>query len=397
MVRFQKGSAEAKEWAKKMREARGKKVSGGAVAPPSRMPESSPAAEMAGGKVSAGRRARKDFNKLTKGLAKAGKATQYANPMMWAVKDKGTSNLMAQSGDFAYNTALPAVVEAGRPLLDVASTAVAGPLGKEAADMLYDEMVTKKGYDPRSRQKSETAKQLGRQAGKFGARRLGKDLSGKGAGSSRMLGRDVFREVISNLTREDMLRLLEDPNLTAEQRRIINDVMPPAPPDMPIDYAPRATTRKKIGRGMAPPSRLPESSPDAEMAGAGMKIGQYRPTMSDKWSNVPIQSASASVMGSGMCMECDKCMGMGIVGSGGGASRPAPPTTRPYDEARADKLANDMFQYASKLYDIEGLSYKEVLDFLDGEIERHRKDGYITEARGYRAAKSMFIKYKEGV
>jgi hypothetical protein len=44
MVRFKKGSAEAKEWARKMRESRGVKGSG--VSPPSRLPESSPDAEM---------------------------------------------------------------------------------------------------------------------------------------------------------------------------------------------------------------------------------------------------------------------------------------------------------------------------------------------------------------
>jgi hypothetical protein len=298
MPRFAKGSKEAKEWAAKMREARNsKKMSGGAVAPPSRMPQSAPEAEMAGGKIG------KAFSKGIKTLNKA-------NPIMLAIKDKKTRGAMTTSGDIAYNYALPAAVEVGKPALDAAamaaSTAITGnPVaGKVIMDTLWDKMVAEKGYDPRDRQKSRLLGSVSKDAGKV-------------AGQE---------------------------------------------------------TRAKLGKGIRPMDSLTESTGKSK----------YR-----------------TLGGQGMCMECPECMGMGIkmkssdiMGEGGGASKPK---SIPANKDRAEKLANDIFQYATKLHNVENTPYLEVMDYLDAEIERHKADGYKTEEMGYRMAKRMFKKYKEGV
>lgn len=308
MVRFQKGSKEAKEWAAKMREARGKKMSGGALAPPSRLPESSPAAEMVGGKVNVGKALKKAGKTLQKGVQKAAKATEYVNPMMWAIKDKGTRGAMATSGDIAYNYALPAVVEAGKPALDAAamaaSTALTGnPVaGQVLVDTLWDKMVAEKGYDPRQRQKSKLLGSLSKEAGKVAGQK----------------------------------------------------------------------TRAKLGKGMGSLTEAPSG-----------RRSKYR-----------------TLGGEGMCMECPECKGMGIrmssdiMGEGGGASKPK---SIPANKERANKLANDLFQYATRLHNVENMDYLEVMDYLDNEIERHKVDGYKTEEMAYRIAKRMFQKYKEGV
>jgi hypothetical protein len=175
MPRFEKGSKEAKEWGEKMRASRGKKMSGGAVAPPSRLPESSPAAEMVGGKV-----------KIGKAFSKGIKALNKANPIMLAIKDKKARGAMTTSGDIAYNYALPAAVEVGKPALDAAamaaSTAVTGnPLaGKVLVDTLWDKMVAEKGYDPRQRQRSQllgsVSKEAGKVAGQETRAKLGKGM-----------------------------------------------------------------------------------------------------------------------------------------------------------------------------------------------------------------------------
>ncbi len=122
---------------------------------------------------------------LTKGLAKAGKAL---NPMSYALKNKGTRDLMIQSGQFTNDYALPAAVSAGMPLYyGAAGTAgmmLGGPAGSmiatKGAQSLYDEMVGKPGYDPRDRQKSKTLGVVSGEVGKMGSSRLKAGASGKG-------------------------------------------------------------------------------------------------------------------------------------------------------------------------------------------------------------------------
>lgn len=122
---------------------------------------------------------------LTKGLAKAAKAL---NPMSYALNNKGTRDLMIQSGQFTNDYALPAAVSAGMPLYyGAAGTAgmmLGGPAGSMAAtkgaQMLYDEMVGKPGYDPRDRQKSKTLGVVSGEVGKMGSSRLKSGASGKG-------------------------------------------------------------------------------------------------------------------------------------------------------------------------------------------------------------------------
>lgn len=125
--------------------------------------------EVKGGKI------KNPFKKVGKAFDKVGstlaKGAEYANPMMWALKNKDTSNLMGQSGELTHDYLLPAVVSAGKPIYDAtamaASTMLTGNpvLGKVAADTMWNEMVAKPGNDPRQYQKS---KELGELSGTFG-------------------------------------------------------------------------------------------------------------------------------------------------------------------------------------------------------------------------------------
>jgi hypothetical protein len=136
--------------------------------------------EMCGGKIKM-----PGMKGLTRGLAKAGEAL---NPMSYALKNKGSRDLMIQSGKFTNDTALPAVVSAGLPMYyGAAGTAgmmLGGPAGSMAAtkgaEMLYNEMVGKPGYDPRARQKSKTLGVVSGEVGKMGASNLKAGASGKG-------------------------------------------------------------------------------------------------------------------------------------------------------------------------------------------------------------------------
>jgi hypothetical protein len=106
--------------------------------------------------------------KLNTGAAKVATAI---NPMTYALGNKDTRNAMIQSGKITHDYLLPAVVSAGKPIFDatamVGSTMLTGNplLGKVAADTVWNEMVTKKGNDPRQNQKS---KELGELSTVFG-------------------------------------------------------------------------------------------------------------------------------------------------------------------------------------------------------------------------------------
>jgi hypothetical protein len=123
----------------------------------------------------------KAFDTATQGLAQG---AIYANPMMWALKDKTTSKLMGDLGEVTNDYLLPAVVSAGKPIYDAtamgASTLLTGNpiLGKALADSLWDNMVAKPGYDPRERQKSELLGEVSEIVGKTLAKPIGSAISG---------------------------------------------------------------------------------------------------------------------------------------------------------------------------------------------------------------------------
>jgi hypothetical protein len=106
--------------------------------------------------------------KMNTGAAKVATAI---NPMTYALGNKDTRNAMIQSGKITHDYLLPAVVSAGKPIFDatamVGSTMLTGNplLGKVAADTVWNEMVAKKGNDPRQNQKS---KELGELSTVFG-------------------------------------------------------------------------------------------------------------------------------------------------------------------------------------------------------------------------------------
>jgi hypothetical protein len=134
--------------------------------------------EIVGGKTSL----KKIGRTLSKGLAKAGRAL---NPMAYAIENKRTRDLMAQSGQLTNENLLPAVTTAGLPLYyGAAGTTgllLGGPLGAMAstkgADMLWQEMVVKKGADPRARQKDKMLGAISGEIGKLGASQLKAGMS----------------------------------------------------------------------------------------------------------------------------------------------------------------------------------------------------------------------------
>jgi hypothetical protein len=101
---------------------------------------------------------------IDKGVSKVSETLDKVNPMSIALDDKKSSKLMKKLGDVTDKNILPAVVAIGKPVYDAAamtaSTALTGnPIaGKLAADALWENMVAKKGIDPREKQ---TNKSLG--------------------------------------------------------------------------------------------------------------------------------------------------------------------------------------------------------------------------------------------
>lgn len=136
--------------------------------------------------VMKGKGAKKDLKKLgkkfKKGFEAMAKATEYVNPMAMAIKNKGTRKGMMKLGEITNDYILPAVVEAGKPIMDAvamsASTALTGnPIaGKLATEALWKGMVEDTGYDPRKRQKSEALGKMSGLVGQMGALALKKKL-----------------------------------------------------------------------------------------------------------------------------------------------------------------------------------------------------------------------------
>jgi hypothetical protein len=134
--------------------------------------------------------------KTTTGLAKVGTAI---NPAGYALGNRDVRNAMIQSGKVTHDYLLPAVVSAGKPIFDatamVGSTMLTGNpiLGKAVADTAWNEMVTKKGNDPRQNQKS---KELGVLSGTFGkalSKPYSASLAGKGRGGKSSRWVDFVR------------------------------------------------------------------------------------------------------------------------------------------------------------------------------------------------------------
>lgn len=109
-------------------------------------------------------RAFKKFGKsLTKGV-------EYANPMMWALKNKRSRKGMIETGKITTNYLLPAVVEAGKPVYyGVAGTAgmmIGGPVGALAATKAAEELWKRQGQPYQPKQKSELLGKISTQIGK---------------------------------------------------------------------------------------------------------------------------------------------------------------------------------------------------------------------------------------
>lgn len=146
-----------------------------------------------GGKV------KNPFKKVGKAFDKAGdaissglaKTATAVNPMTYVLGSKTGRNLGIGLGDATNNYLLPAVVSAGKPIYDAtaitASTMLTGNpvLGKAVADTLWNEMVAKKGYDPRDRQKSKELGELSGVAGQALAKPYSASLGGMGRGKMK--------------------------------------------------------------------------------------------------------------------------------------------------------------------------------------------------------------------
>jgi hypothetical protein len=148
--------------------------------------DSSSDEEIEGGKMknpfkSVGKAFDKAGDKMNTGMAKVATAI---NPMTYVLGSKTGRNLGIGLGDATNNYLLPAVVSAGKPIYDAtamtASTMLTGNpmLGKVAADTLWNEMVAKKGYDPRERQKSKELGELSGVAGEALAKPYSAALGG---------------------------------------------------------------------------------------------------------------------------------------------------------------------------------------------------------------------------
>ena len=113
--------------------------------------------------------------KMRRGMKPVSKTLSKANPLGY----KEVQNVGAKMGDVTNNYLLPAVVSAGKPMLDVAamgaSTALTGNpfLGKTLSDIAWREGVEKTGNDPRERQKSKELGELSEVAGKTGSKFIG--------------------------------------------------------------------------------------------------------------------------------------------------------------------------------------------------------------------------------
>ena len=113
--------------------------------------------EMRGGDIfkKIGKSIKNSNKKLSKDFSKA---ATVVNPMTYVTKSG--EKLMSGLGDVTHDYILPAVVSVGKPILDAtaeaASTELTGSpvLGKVAVDALWNNMVAKKGADPRANQKS---------------------------------------------------------------------------------------------------------------------------------------------------------------------------------------------------------------------------------------------------
>ena len=136
-----------------------------------------------GGKKGIIKKLKSAGEKMAQGISKG---SEYVNPMMWAIKDKNVRGAMATSGQITNDYLLPAVVSAGKPIYDAtamtASTMLTGNpvLGKAVADTLWNEMVAKKGFDPRENQKSKELGQLSATFGQAMSKPYSASLQGKG-------------------------------------------------------------------------------------------------------------------------------------------------------------------------------------------------------------------------
>jgi hypothetical protein len=168
--------------------------------------QTKPSSNMKGGKVkNPFKSVSKAFKPVGKALDTAGQALGqgaiYANPMMWALSDKGTSQAMAKSGEITHDYLLPAVVSAGKPIYDAtaitASTMLTGNpvLGKAVADTLWNEMVAKKGADPRQNQKSKELGDLSGFAGKAVAEPYSASLGGMGRKKTKKSQEQILNEM----------------------------------------------------------------------------------------------------------------------------------------------------------------------------------------------------------
>ncbi len=128
--------------------------------------------------------------KIPKGFTKAIRAI---NPMTHAIENKRSRKAMIKAGEFTNDYALPAVVEAGKPLYygtaGLASTALTGNplLGTTAAKVLWEEMGAK--HDPSKNQKSERLQSVSKFVGNKGSKVLLNNMKGEGNKTKKKRGR----------------------------------------------------------------------------------------------------------------------------------------------------------------------------------------------------------------
>jgi hypothetical protein len=196
------------------------------------------------GGLNIGRAFKKAFNPVKKAFSDVGhklsKAGEAINPMTYALKSKGITKAMKQSGDLTQNELLPAVVSAGKPVFDAtamaASTALTGNpvLGKVAANTLWKQMVEKKGFDPRKRQRSQELGELSSTFGQAAAKPMKASLGG--SIWKEFKKRDKQRRKVGGTRKQDVVSRLNQLRNVAQNIIENEDIEMPEDEELDEDF-----------------------------------------------------------------------------------------------------------------------------------------------------------------
>lgn len=138
---------------------------------------------------------------MTKGMSKV--ATTI-NPFNHLTTNKTTNNMLNQTGVATHDYILPSVVAIGKPIAQgiagASSTLLTGNpmIGKVAFDSLYNNMVSKPGYDPTQNQKSKLLGDVSNTIGNELAKPVSTVISGAGI-HCYLIGQGLKAKTLKNI------------------------------------------------------------------------------------------------------------------------------------------------------------------------------------------------------